>query len=50
MQKQQTFEKSKLSKGEIRRHDGLHAFLSGNADTDVRGLNHPDVVGAVANG
>lgn len=34
----------------VRRVDSLQTLLTGNADTDVRCLDHADVVGAVTNG
>lgn len=35
---------------EIGRHDGLHSLLTGYSYTNVGGLNHRNVVGAVAYG
>ncbi len=41
---------SELSDGNICTSSGLESFNTTDADTDMRGLDHGDIIGTVANG
>lgn len=47
MHKQELDQKAKLRNGKVTGHDSLHALLSRDADTNVRHLNHADIVRAI---
>lgn len=50
MDEEELREKAELPDGVVGRHGRLRAFEAGDADADVRLLDHRDVVGTVANG
>jgi hypothetical protein len=47
---EELLEEAKLADGDVGRARRLQALDAGDADADVGGLDHRDVVGAVANG
>lgn len=49
MHQQQLLQEPKLTDRDVRRPRGLESLDARDTDADVRGLDHRDVVGAVAN-
>jgi hypothetical protein len=45
--KEEALQVLKPGQGKVRGHDGLHAFLARNANSDVRRLNHRHIIGTI---